>query len=412
MAGLAIRHFTAITEACAAVIDHWNSDEETTQEEPALDEGQARCSSRAASGRGMKSMLDIEVDDAPSHPEWDAWLATAPGGHHLQTSGWGYVKAGSGWHATRFLLRRCGDLVGGCQLLTRAAPVLGGVGYVPRGPVFTSQEADLVDTVLAALREHARRHRLAVVKIQPPVDRADLPGLLELRGLIASGLHTAPAASVVVDVGPGRDEEAIFRGFRATTRRRVRQARKQGVTVRAGGSEDLPVLQAILEATAKRQNFAPYPADYYQRLWTAFGTSGHARLLVTEHEGVALSAVLLVAFGDTVIYKIGGWADLDGAPPGVNELAHWSAIEWAHHAGYRYYDLEGIPVELAQAMRAGDRAEPRGVAFFKLGFGGEVVLYPGTYDLLPDGLRGAALRYLLPRAERWRGVVQRLVGRR
>jgi lipid II:glycine glycyltransferase (peptidoglycan interpeptide bridge formation enzyme) len=357
-------------------------------------------------------MLDIEVDDAPSHPEWDAWLSTAPGGHHLQTSGWGYVKAGSGWHATRFLLRRCGDLVGGCQLLTRAAPVLGGVGYVPRGPVFTSQEADLVDTVLAALREHARRHRLAVVKIQPPVDRADLPGLLELRGLIASGLHTAPAASVVVDVGPGRDEEAIFRGFRATTRRRVRQARKQGVTVRAGGSEDLPVLQAILEATAKRQNFAPYPADYYQRLWTAFGTSGHARLLVTEHEGVALSAVLLVAFGDTVIYKIGGWADLDGAPPGVNELAHWSAIEWAHHAGYRYYDLEGIPVELAQAMRAGDRAEPRGVAFFKLGFGGEVVLYPGTYDLLPDGPRGAALRYLLPRAERWRGVVQRLVGRR
>jgi lipid II:glycine glycyltransferase (peptidoglycan interpeptide bridge formation enzyme) len=195
-------------------------------------------------------MLDIEVDDAPSHPEWDAWLSTAPGGHHLQTSGWGCVKAGSGWHATRFLLRHSGDLVGGCQLLTRAVPVLGGVGYVPRGPVFTSREADLVDTVLAALREHARRHRLAVVKIQPPVDRADLPGLLELRGLIASRLHTAPAASVVVDVGPGRDEEAIFRGLRATTRRRVRQARKQGVSVRAGGSEDLPVLQAILEATA------------------------------------------------------------------------------------------------------------------------------------------------------------------
>jgi hypothetical protein len=42
-------------------------------------------------------MLDIEVSDAPSHPEWDAWLSTAPGGHHLQTSGWGYVKAGSGW---------------------------------------------------------------------------------------------------------------------------------------------------------------------------------------------------------------------------------------------------------------------------------------------------------------------------
>jgi lipid II:glycine glycyltransferase (peptidoglycan interpeptide bridge formation enzyme) len=356
-------------------------------------------------------VLDIEVDDAPSHPEWDAWVAAAPGGNHLQASGWGYVKAGAGWQASRFLLRRSGELVGGCQLLTRPIPALGRMGYVPRGPVLASRDTDLVDTLLAALREHARRHRIAVVKIQPPVDRPDLPALLESRGLIASGLHTAPVASAVVDVGPDRDEDAIFRG-RATTRRRVRQARKQGVTVRTGGAEDLPVLQAIIEATARRQDFAPYPADYYRRLWTAFGTSGHARLLIAEHQGVPLSAVLLVAFGDTVIYKIGGLADVEGAPPGASELTHWTGIAWAHEAGHRYYDFEGIPLDVAQALRDGNPVEPQGVAFFKLGFGGEAVVYPGTYDLLPEGLPGHALRYILPRAERWRGVVHRLSGRR
>lgn len=356
-------------------------------------------------------MLDIEVDDAPSHREWDAWVSTAPGGHHLQTSGWGHVKAGAGWRATRFLLRRCGELVGGCQLLTRDVPVLGGVGYVPRGPVLVSRDSELADAVLTALRSHARLHRIAVVKIQPPVDRADLPALLESRGLVASDLHTAPAASVVVDVGPDRDEDAIFGALRATTRRRVRQARKRGVGVRTGGADDLPVLQTVLEATARRQGFAPYPADYYRRLWAAFGTSGNARLLVAEHEGVPLSATLLVALGDTVLYKIGGWADVEGSPPGANELMHWTGIEWAHRAGYRYYDFEGIPLEVARAIRAGRRAEPQGVAFFKLGFGGEAVLYPGTFDLVPDGLRGTALKYLLPRAERWRGVVHRLSGR-
>ncbi len=357
-------------------------------------------------------MLEIEVDDAPSHPEWDAWVAAAPGGHHLQSSGWGYVKAGAGWQARRFLLRRSGELVGGCQLLTRAIPVLGGMGYVPRGPVVASGDSGLLDAVLAALRAYARRHRIAVVKIQPPVDRPDLPALLESRGLIASGLHTAPVASAVVDVGPDRDEDAIFRGLRATTRRRVRQARKHGVTVRTGGAEDLPVLQAIIEATARRQGFAPYPADYYRRIWAAFGTSGHARLLIAEHEGVPLSAVLLIAFGNTVIYKIGGWADVEGSPPGANELTHWTGIAWAHGAGHRRYDFEGIPVEVAQALRDGHPAEPQGVAFFKLGFGSEAVVYPGTYDLLPDGLPGHALRYVLPRAERWRGVVHRLSGRR
>ena len=355
-------------------------------------------------------MLEIEVDDRPSHPEWDEWLDGAPGGHHLQSSGWGYVKAGTGWRATRFLLRRSGELVGGCQLLERDIGVVGRIGYVPRGPVIAPRDADLVDALLDALRDYARRHRVAVVKIQPPVDRADLPSLLESRGLVPSELHTAPAASVVVGLAD-RDEEAVFSGLRATTRRRVRQARKHGVTVRAGDADDLPVLQAVIEATARRQGFAPYPADYYRRLWTAFGTSGHARLLVAEHEGVTLAAVLLVAFGDTVLYKIGGLADVEGAPKGASELTHWTGITWAREAGYRYYDFEGIPIEIARAFREGKPVEPKGVAFFKLGFGGEPVVYPGTSDLLPDGLPGRALKYVLPRAERWRGVVHRLAGR-
>ena len=42
---------------------------------------------------------------------------------------------------------------------------------------------------------------------------------------------------------------------------------------------------------------------------------------------------------------------------------------------------------MVRALRDGKAAEPKGVAFFKLGFGGEPVLYPGTYDLLPEGLR-------------------------
>jgi lipid II:glycine glycyltransferase (peptidoglycan interpeptide bridge formation enzyme) len=359
----------------------------------------------------MKPTLDVQVDDALRHSEWDAWVATAPGGHHLQSSGWGYVKAGSGWRTVRIMLRRSGKLLGGCQLLTREIPVIGAVGYVPRGPVLVSRDAELLDAVLAALRAYARQHRIVVVKVQPPVDRADLPALLASRGLRASGLHTAPTASVVVDVGPDRDEEDIFRALRATTRRRVRQARKNGVTVRNGGADDLPVLQTVLEATAGRQGFPAYPADYYRRLWAAFGTVGQARLLIAEREGVPLSAMLLVAFGNTVVYKIGGWADVEGSPPGANELMHWTGINWAHDAGYRYYDFEGIPVEVAQAVRDGRPANAQGVAFFKLGFGGDAVLYPGTYDLIPGRLTGRALRYVLPHAERWRGVVHRLAGR-
>jgi lipid II:glycine glycyltransferase (peptidoglycan interpeptide bridge formation enzyme) len=137
----------------------------------------------------------------------------------------------------RIVLRRSGELMGGCQLLTRGIGRFGGIGYVPRGPILASRDAELFDAVLAVLRNHARKRRIAVVKIQPPIDRTDLPALLQSRGLVASSLHTAPTASVVVPVGSDRDEDEIFRALRATTRRRVRQARKQGINVRTGGAD-------------------------------------------------------------------------------------------------------------------------------------------------------------------------------
>jgi lipid II:glycine glycyltransferase (peptidoglycan interpeptide bridge formation enzyme) len=357
-------------------------------------------------------MVDTEVDEAPTHPAWDDWVAAVPGGHHLQTSAWGYVKAGVGWRATRILVRDRGRIVGGCQLLAHDVPLLGSIAYVPRGPLLASRDPAVLDAVVAALRHHARRHRVLLLKIQPPVDRADLPELLESRGLVASGLDTAPVASVVVDVGSAPDEETLFRGLHSTTRRRIRQARKHGVTIRSGAGDDLPILHDSIEATARRQGFAPYSTDYYRRLWVVFGESGHARLLIAEHDGTPLSAALLIAFGDRVLYKIGGWHGSDGSPPGANELLHWTGITWARTAGYRYYDFEGIPLDVARAALAGNRAVQHGVAFFKLGFGGDVVIYPGTYDLLPDGLPGSALRFVVPQVERWRGVVHHLSGRR
>ena len=353
-----------------------------------------------------------EIDEEPTHPAWDDWVATVPGGHHLQTSGWGYVKADAGWRATRILVRDGAQIVGGCQLLVRSVPLIGAIGYVPRGPLLASRDPAALDAVLDALRDHARRRRILLLKVQPPVDRTDLPELLGSRGLVASGLHTAPVASVVVDVGAASDEDALFRALHATTRRRIRQARRGGVTVRTGTGDDLSILQDSIEATARRQGFVPYSAEYYRRLWAAFGDSGHARLLIAEHEGTPLSAALLIAFGDSVLYKIGGWRGVEGSPPGANELVHWTGISWARTAGYRYYDFEGIPLDVARAALAGNRAVRHGVAFFKLGFGGEPVIYPGTYDLLPDALLGRGLRFVLPRAERWRGVVHRVSGRR
>jgi lipid II:glycine glycyltransferase (peptidoglycan interpeptide bridge formation enzyme) len=356
--------------------------------------------------------LDVQVTKAASDPEWDAWVAATPGGHHVQTSGWAHVKAAAGLRATRVLLRRDGELVGGCQMLVRRLPLVGNLAYLPRGPLLGSREPELADAMLAAVRRVARRERIVFLKIQPPVDRADLAAALEARGMVSSELHTAPAASVRVDVGVHPDDDSLLKAMRKTVRNRVRQAQRHGIEVRTADGADLPVLQSLLQSTAARQGFDAYPAEYNRRLWESFAPLGQARLLVAEHEGVALSAAMVIPFGDTVLYKIGAWSGDRDAAPGANELLHWTAIAWARAAGYRYYDLEGIPVEVARAVLAGGRATPAdGVAYFKLGFGGEPVVYPGTYDDAFGRVAGPAIARLIPGAQRGRKVVHRISGR-
>jgi lipid II:glycine glycyltransferase (peptidoglycan interpeptide bridge formation enzyme) len=54
-------------------------------------------------------------------------------------------------------------------------------------------------------------------------------------------------------------------------------------------------------------------------------------------------------------------------------LLQWESIRIAKEAGMKYYDFHGV-----------DEEKWAGVTRFKMGFGGERVEYPGTYDLVFD----------------------------
>jgi peptidoglycan pentaglycine glycine transferase (the first glycine) len=333
-------------------------------------------------------------------PEWDAFVAATPGGTHQQSSMWAEVKAVQGWDAARVVLRRDGRIVGGCQALLRRLGPAGSVAYVPRGPVLADRDGDGLEAVVAALGELAAGQRLLYLKLQPPPDRHDLVAPLLARGFVESSLDAAYRATVQVDVDGPADE--LLRRLRASTRRNVRKAERAGVKVREGTEADFGEFLRLTEETGRRKQFPVYPSHYYETMWRAFGARGHARLLLAELDGRLLASTFLIAFGETVSYKMGGWAG-EGAEVRPNELLQWTGIRWAHEHGHRFYDFEGINGAVARSLLAGGgrpTSAPQGVAHFKLGFGGEVRVLPATYDTAwPRPLAGA-LRRLLPQLDR------------
>jgi lipid II:glycine glycyltransferase (peptidoglycan interpeptide bridge formation enzyme) len=106
-----------------------------------------------------------------------------------------------------------------------------------------------------------------------------------------------------------------------------------------------------------------------------------------------------------------GASDNRGREHMPNYLLQWEAIRWAREHGCTLYDFWGIPdppaddVEAEEGRQGKESADVspinarsglRGVYWFKRGFGGREIEYPGAYDHIYNSL-------LYKLWMRWRG---------
>jgi lipid II:glycine glycyltransferase (peptidoglycan interpeptide bridge formation enzyme) len=94
---------------------------------------------------------------------------------------------------------------------------------------------------------------------------------------------------------------------------------------------------------------------------------------LAEYEGNPLAAVILVRFGERMIYMYGASTERERQRmPGY--LLQWEAIRLARAQGCQIYDFWGAPNEFVES-------DPLwGVWRFKEGFSGQVVRFIGAWD--------------------------------
>ena len=112
--------------------------------------------------------------------------------------------------------------------------------------------------------------------------------------------------------------------------------------------------------------------------------------LIADVDGQPVAAVVLVRFGDKVIYMYGASSarERERMP---NHLLQWEAIRWARVQGAKVYDFWGAPDEFIESDRLW------GVWRFKAGFNAEVVRTIGAWDYPARPLWYRAYTDLMPR---------------
>jgi lipid II:glycine glycyltransferase (peptidoglycan interpeptide bridge formation enzyme) len=349
----------------------------------------------------------------------------------LQSPAWGRVK--TAWRAVSLGWFDGGRLAGTALVLLRDLPRIPfaprrSLAYVPEGPTvdwFGSgrRAADWLDPLVA----HLRAAGVFSIKLGPKVigrawdaaavhagmadpavaNFADLPAgtsSAQARRLVQE-LHAlgwrrrAGAEQGIADVQPrhflrvplaGRDESTVLAGFSPQWRRNVRIAERAGVRVWRADTADLPAFHAMYLETARRDDFLPRPLGYFERMFRELlaADPDGVRLYLAGADAVPAAGAAMVRFGRHA------WFGYGASTTARRELRASNALQWGMIRDciadrMDVYDLRGTGETL-------DPGHPLfGLLRFKAGTGGEVVEYPGEYDLALSRPLDLALRAYL-----------------
>lgn len=360
-----------------------------------------------ATARG--TVVGDEIRPFEAEPGWDDFVGSHPSSHVLQLEGWARLKQRVGWQVHQAFLADAGGTYRAGALMLQQRRLGLSLGYVPGGPLVDwSRPAD-VDDMRTELLRCARMHGMHVVKIEPelqdtPAHRRQLARL----GFRPGRQTVQPRSTIKVDLA-GSDADLLGR-MKSKWRYNVRRAQRAGTQVRVGGSSDLERLHALMQATGRRQGFAPHAPAYFEAAFELL--PNHLELLLAEVQGETVAAVVLALCGGSAWYLWGASsARHRHAMP--NYALHFTAMQRARAAGARTYDLWGIPDPLGAVAAAMREAQGQGawpdslpvdlarlpqrdlwtVYRMKQGFGGRIERRVGAWDLPVDELawRGYAV---------------------
>lgn len=284
--------------------------------------------------------------------------------HIVQSPAWRAFKASVGIRAI---------LVNSIYIYIHRLPLINiNVGYCPK---VIPDRIDWSDVIRAGKAE-----QLCMVKFDTPniVKNSNLDYFKSVElfkhHCKKSSISRFSRRTIILDIS--KNTNTLLSDMHPKTRYNINYAKRKGIYVRKeNNSKGLEILIALQKETARRQNFYVHPDNYYKNLWDTLYPKGHAHILVGYHNSMPLSAWLLFSYKNILYYPYGG-SNYNFRNLMSSNLVAWEAIKLGKELNCELFDMWGC-------------SDPRdkmdswyGFTKFKLGYGGDVVEFSDTFDLV------------------------------
>lgn len=266
--------------------------------------------------------------------------------HFLQSPEWAKLK--SDWEHEMIVIEEQGQIKGTMSILLRKVPIFNRyIMYAPRGFVCDIYDKETLKKLTDKAKEIAKRYKAFIFRLDPDIPNTDEKfktiakeiGYKSKENIKNIDQVIQPKYVFRLDLS-NKTEEELLASFNQKTRYNIRLAIKKGVTVREGTKEDLNIFYDIMKETGTRDNFFIRPVSYFEKLYDCMGEK-HVKLIIAEHEGNPIAAVMPILYGDKVWYLYGGSSNkYRNLMP--NYLLQFEMMKWGLENNCNTYDFRGV----------------------------------------------------------------------
>ena len=239
------------------------------------------------------------------------------------------------------------------------------IGTILRGP-------DITDDILDEVTKIAKTENAIFVKFEPNVINKKLGHFRNLKKSpkVAFYPHT-----FLVDLT--KTETQLLEDMHPKTRYNIRVANRYGVEVKEETNDKgFEIYLKLLMATTKRQGFYLHNEKYHRDLWKKLKNTKMIHIMLASYQKETLSAVMIFKLKDQLFYPYGASLHTNRQVMAQN-LLMWEVIKLGKELKCKTFDMWGCLGPNAKETKNGF-----GFHRFKQGYGGQLVEYVGTYDLV------------------------------
>lgn len=243
------------------------------------------------------------------------------------------------------------------------------IGYLPKGSLPTKK-------IVTDLQRIGKDNNCVFVQIEPNILKiSNFDIRISNLGLQPSFRPLFTKYTFQLDLT--KSEEELLKNMHPKTRYNIRVAQKHGVSVKKDNSDKaFKAYLKLLKETTTRQKFYAHSEDYHRLMWQILNPAGIAHLLIANYKNLPLVAWVLFVYDGVLYYPYGASSDKYKDVMASN-LIMWEAIRFGKKMGCHTFDMWG------SLGPNPDKNDPwYGFHRFKQGYGGKLVEFTGSYDLV------------------------------